>query len=312
MSSEQLKNLMIGLFIIVSLAAMMFVSYSITTQEPILNSRHYSLYAEFDDVAGLVPLNPVRISGVLVGRVKAISLNQETQKARVEFAIHDPELKVPKGSSLSIATEGLLGQKYLEFKLSDQKEYLKHGDTVVKTTSVKGLEESLSSALDHAGTLIRQTLGVPDEDNDGSLREFYFTREQIPSSLIEGSMVLYKGLAVGEISSIELTDEPTEDCEEDSNGNCITNKYIKVQMNIFNGLVDIKSCTKIEIKPELILGKASLEVINSEGCLRKEEQLSSGSLLKEEQIKALNPIMEVTKGLDLTSIFKSIGGGGKQ
>ena len=183
---------------------------------------------------------------------------------------------------------------------------------MVKTTSVKGLEESLSSALDHAGTLIRQTLGVPDEDNDGSLREFYFTREQIPSSLIEGSMVLYKGLAVGEISSIELTDKPTEDCEEDSNGNCITNKYIKVQMNIFNGLVDIKSCTKIEIKPELILGKASLEVINSEGCLRKEEQLSSGSILKEEQIKALNPIMEVTKGLDLTSIFESIGGGGKQ
>ena len=40
----------------------------------------------------------------------------------------------------SIATEGLLGQKYIQIKLSDQKDLLKDGDVLTDTESVKGLK----------------------------------------------------------------------------------------------------------------------------------------------------------------------------
>ena len=52
MSNEQLRNTLVGLLIISSVACLFYLSYVITTQEPVIASYRMDLNAEFDDVAG--------------------------------------------------------------------------------------------------------------------------------------------------------------------------------------------------------------------------------------------------------------------
>ena len=55
---------------------------------PLLGSS-YRLYAQFEDVGGLVPGNPVRMKGVKVGSVENVELDPKTQKVRVRLQFED-------------------------------------------------------------------------------------------------------------------------------------------------------------------------------------------------------------------------------
>lgn len=71
--------------------------------------RHISV--EFSDVTGLDEKSLVRLAGVPVGRVSKIRL--EKGKAVVDIAL-DGDVELRQGASGSIASRGLLGDKYVE------------------------------------------------------------------------------------------------------------------------------------------------------------------------------------------------------
>jgi phospholipid/cholesterol/gamma-HCH transport system substrate-binding protein len=73
--------------------------------------RAKTITVQFKDVAGLDEKTPVRVAGVRVGRVEKVRLVQG--RAYVDVSL-DREVDLRQGASASIASLGLLGEKYVE------------------------------------------------------------------------------------------------------------------------------------------------------------------------------------------------------
>ncbi len=83
------------------------------------------LYAGFKQVVGLMPQSDVRLSGVLVGKV--IKIANEGTSVTVTMEV-DSDVKIPKQSKVSIASSGVMGEKFINFQPKvDNGEYLENG-----------------------------------------------------------------------------------------------------------------------------------------------------------------------------------------
>jgi phospholipid/cholesterol/gamma-HCH transport system substrate-binding protein len=105
------QEIKIGIFLalgLIILAVFIFVVGDIST---LFKQEGYTLYTHFDTVAGLEKKTVVRMAGVKVGAVKSIAL--KGGKAEVALDI-DPEIQIPQDSKATLASLGLLGEKYIE------------------------------------------------------------------------------------------------------------------------------------------------------------------------------------------------------
>ncbi len=73
---------------------------------------YYEVSAPFRKADGLGVGADVRVSGVKVGTVTGLSLDQETYRAVAKLTISD-DYKIPEDSTVTIATEGLLGGNFI-------------------------------------------------------------------------------------------------------------------------------------------------------------------------------------------------------
>ena len=193
----------------------------------------------------------------------------------------------------SIATEGLLGQKYIQIKLSDQKDLLKDGDVLTDTESVKGPEEVIRDFVEDFSVMVKSSLGIQELYSDGSNRYYSIVLPESIESLTPGAKVYYKGMYVGSVTKVYLI-EATQD--DDGFPLDPPEKHVKVEFDINNMDVDITTCTQVDVRPEL--GQATLHITHKHGKSKSScEQLDSGSFIKDSN-----------KGLglfDLLKMFKS-------
>jgi phospholipid/cholesterol/gamma-HCH transport system substrate-binding protein len=106
----------------------------------------YPLHATFTSVAGLPVGADVRIAGVKVGTVTAESLNPETFLAEVTFTVaHD--IQVPKDTSASVSSEGLLGSDYISLDPGGDSVMLKPGGRITATQSAINIESLLGKFI---------------------------------------------------------------------------------------------------------------------------------------------------------------------
>ena len=87
--------------------------------------------ASFNRVDGLTEGNPVHLSGVRVGIVEKMWLNNNF-RAVVTFWLKEG-VEVPKDSSAAIHTDGLFGSKFLVLEPGGAEELLKDGDLITFT-----------------------------------------------------------------------------------------------------------------------------------------------------------------------------------
>lgn len=143
------RDLAVGLFVLAGIGALLFLSFDVGGQ---VFGRTYglNLTAHFDELGGLKPRSEVTISGVKVGQVGNISLD-ENYRAAVELDL-DRGLKLPVDTSASIVTAGLLGDRYVLLQLGAEDALLKSGDTIGFTESAILLERLV-------GKLVHGTAG---------------------------------------------------------------------------------------------------------------------------------------------------------
>jgi len=144
MERSATRDLLVGLFVLVGLAAVAFLSLRIGgfTLRAAPSMR---LYANFDEIGGLKPRAQVVISGVKVGQVSAIALD-EAYRARVKLDV-DARLKLPVDTTASIMTAGLLGDRYISLQLGGEEQLLGPGDTIAMTESAVVLERILGKLV---------------------------------------------------------------------------------------------------------------------------------------------------------------------
>lgn len=106
----------------------------------------YTLYADFTSIDGVKSGNDIRISGVKVGSIDAITLNEDNYRAKIKMVI-DEKIKLPLDTVAIISSEGLLGGKYLGLEPGGDEEFLADGDEIEYTQSTPSLEKLIGQVI---------------------------------------------------------------------------------------------------------------------------------------------------------------------
>ncbi|MCH8492798.1 MAG: outer membrane lipid asymmetry maintenance protein MlaD [Idiomarina sp.] len=143
-------ELMVGIFISVAIAALVFLAMQVANQSSSTRGETYTLYAKFDNIGGLKVRSPVKVGGVVVGRVASITLDKEFFEPVVELRISKEYSGFPETSTASILTSGLLGEQYVGLEpgfMDDDIFVLENGDTIYHTNSAMVLENLIGQFL---------------------------------------------------------------------------------------------------------------------------------------------------------------------
>lgn len=146
------SEIWVGVFLVLALLAALFICLKAADVSSMRTEPTYRVYATFDNIGGLKPSSPVRIGGVVIGRVADITLDPKTYLPRVALDIEDRYNQIPDTSSLAIRTSGLLGEQYLALNVGfDDPELgtsmLKEGSTIQDTKSAMVLEDLIGQFL---------------------------------------------------------------------------------------------------------------------------------------------------------------------
>ena len=136
----------VGLFVLLGLAALLFVALKAANLTSFGQADSYAISARFDNIGGLKPRAPVRAAGVVVGRITGISLDPKTFQGVVTMEI-ERGYQFPKDSSAKILTAGLLGDQYVGLEAGGEIDNLAAGATIKQTQSAVVLENLIGQFL---------------------------------------------------------------------------------------------------------------------------------------------------------------------
>ena len=108
-----------GLVVLVVAVLFLAFAYRVSDLQVV---KGYPLKAEFMKVGGLSIGSDVRINGIKVGTVTSQKLNNEDYMADVTFSISS-DIKLPKDSTVSIVSDGLVGDKFVRIEPGKSLEY---------------------------------------------------------------------------------------------------------------------------------------------------------------------------------------------
>lgn len=121
----------VGLFVVAGVACLVYLTL-VLGQISILGTGEYKVYAEFDNIEGLLHGATVEIAGVQVGRVNDIELIDN--QARVELRIKK-KFPVDQEVICSVRTKGVIGEKFLRLEPGGSEKMLADGDKIRETVS---------------------------------------------------------------------------------------------------------------------------------------------------------------------------------
>lgn len=143
-------ELLVGLFLLSGLIAFCSLVFNVANVKINSNQATYTLNAEFNNIGGLKVRSPVKVGGVVVGRVSHIRLDPKKLVPIVTLTMDKQYDQFPETSSLSILTSGLLGEQFLGLTpgfMDDDIEMLVDGDKVDDTRSALILEDLIGQLL---------------------------------------------------------------------------------------------------------------------------------------------------------------------
>ncbi|MCR4376484.1 MAG: outer membrane lipid asymmetry maintenance protein MlaD [Rhodospirillales bacterium] len=143
----------------VLLVAGLFVYFAYNTAQ-IKAVTGYEVSARFFKVGGLTKGSDVRISGIKVGTVVDTRLDPVTYDAVLVMSI-SPEVKLPSDTTATIASSGMLGDKYVMLMPGKETVRLEAGGAIANTKDFRSLE-------DQVGEIIFLATGGDNNNNDGA------------------------------------------------------------------------------------------------------------------------------------------------
>ncbi|ACX82851.1 outer membrane lipid asymmetry maintenance protein MlaD [Aggregatibacter actinomycetemcomitans] len=140
----------VGLFLLLGIGSLIFLGLKVANVQGFSEAKSYHVYATFDNIGGLKVRAPLKVGGVVIGRVSEITLDPQTYLPKVTIAINQEYNEIPETSSLSIKTSGLLGEQYIALSIGfndGEIAMLKDGDKIVDTKSAIVLEDLIGQFL---------------------------------------------------------------------------------------------------------------------------------------------------------------------
>ncbi len=140
------NDVWVGLFVLIGLAAVLFLALKSANLLQYSWSKDYVVTAKFDNIGGLKRGAAVKSAGVVVGRVDSIQFDDDSYQAKVSLSLQN-QYAFPKDSSLKILTSGLLGEQYVGILAGADEQNLVAGDNIGSTQSAVVLENLISQFL---------------------------------------------------------------------------------------------------------------------------------------------------------------------
>tara|TARA_X000000950_G_scaffold287075_1_gene397978 strand:- start:27733 stop:28212 length:480 start_codon:yes stop_codon:yes gene_type:complete len=134
----------IGFIILIISAFFLFKYISVNFDRS--EYENYELSANFLKVGGIQVGNDVKLRGVKVGTVSSVTLNDE-YFAEVKFFVYS-NILIPKDSQVSVASEGILGNKYLSIIPGDKSSgFLQKNELIEKVNDYESIEDQVSKII---------------------------------------------------------------------------------------------------------------------------------------------------------------------
>ncbi|MEM7651245.1 MAG: outer membrane lipid asymmetry maintenance protein MlaD [Pseudomonadota bacterium] len=134
----------LGALVLVVAAIFLVFSYRIANVGA--GADGYEVVAHFSGIGGLAAGDDVQISGVKVGTVSAVELDEQTYLARVRIQV-DGDVKLPLDTAALISSESLLGGRFLALEPGADEAMIKDGGNIEYTQAPQNLEQLLGQFI---------------------------------------------------------------------------------------------------------------------------------------------------------------------
>lgn len=132
----------VGVFLVMGFLALGWLAMQLGEVSWLTGAKSYTLNAEFNNISGVKLGADIQISGVTVGKVRQLHLNEDNL-AMVAMQI-DKGVKVPVDSIASVKSQGIIGDKFIQITLGGDETAYQPGETIVDTESAVDLESLIS------------------------------------------------------------------------------------------------------------------------------------------------------------------------
>lgn len=139
--TTRMTEISVGIFIAGGLAALFMLAMKVSNLSTYNTEEGFQITARFENASGLKERSPVTMAGVRIGRVEEIAFDKDSLEAVVTMNIESKYDSLPKDSSASIYTAGLLGEKYIGLEPGGDDKSLKQGDSLKLTQDSLVLEK---------------------------------------------------------------------------------------------------------------------------------------------------------------------------
>jgi phospholipid/cholesterol/gamma-HCH transport system substrate-binding protein len=160
----------IGLFVLMALGALLFLSTQVTSFGK-WGKEGYTIYAYIDDASGIEKHTHVLMNGVTIGDVEEIAISGK--KVKLTLMI-DEGIQIPNDSSVIVLQESLLGSKVINFLVGDSTVSLKNGDTLSQSkryASFDQTSEAVNAAAREMELLMRDFRSVLDDEHRKAIQD---------------------------------------------------------------------------------------------------------------------------------------------
>ena len=138
------RDLIVGVFVLLGLGAIAYLSLQVGGMS-YNGPGGFNVIATFDEIGGLTARAPVVVSGVKVGQVTSIRLDDDL-RAEVVLDVR-PDLELTVDTTASIRTSGLLGNQYVALEPGGEIDLLEDGESVDFTESALNLEKLIGTFM---------------------------------------------------------------------------------------------------------------------------------------------------------------------
>lgn len=136
-----------GLFVLLGIGALFFLTTQTTGGDDFNADEVYTVEARFQNVGSLKRRAPVSMAGVTIGRVTDVEFDPVALEAVVTFVIDKRFDQIPDDSDASVLTAGLLGSQYIGLQPGGSDIYLEEGSEILFTQSAVVLENLIGKFL---------------------------------------------------------------------------------------------------------------------------------------------------------------------
>jgi len=182
----------VGIFVVLGILVLTY--FTVQVGRITVREVGYRVYTYVESAAGLDRNSPVRIAGVVIGKVEAISL--DGRKAKV--TIHLPfNVQLPLGSKVYVKSAGLLGEKYIEIVPGTAPEFVKADNMVEEGGPSADVDRVLTQLNNIGGDIqkVTRSLGnvLGGEEGEQSIKELVTGAKQTMTNLQDITQTINKG-----------------------------------------------------------------------------------------------------------------------